>query len=98
MIHRTAQPLLFTQLLSYWSVDSVMSQKDAGFYALAMLGLNFVSIMCQHHNSLFVMRFSMKVKVACSSLLYRKVRFRYIMLLPVYYTYTYIDFIRDTPN
>ncbi|KAJ8734039.1 hypothetical protein PYW07_014590 [Mythimna separata] len=69
---RTAQPLLFSQLLSYWSVDSEMTQREAGFYAFAMLGLNFVSMMCQHHSSLFVMRFSMKVKVACSSLLYRK--------------------------
>ncbi|XP_063890832.1 uncharacterized LOC110383917 [Helicoverpa armigera] len=69
---RTYQPLLFSQLLSYWSVDSEMTQQDAGLYALAMLGLNFVSMMCQHHNTLFVMRFSLKVKVACSSLLYRK--------------------------
>ncbi|CAH0600505.1 unnamed protein product [Chrysodeixis includens] len=69
---RTAQPLVFAELLSYWSVDSTMSTYDAGFYALAMLGLNFISLMCQHHNSLFVVRFGMKVKVACSSLLYRK--------------------------
>nr|ADH16740.1 ABC transporter family C protein ABCC2 [Heliothis virescens] len=69
---RTYQPLLFAQLLTYWSVDSEMTQQDAGLYALAMLGLNFVSMMCQHHNNLFVMRFSLKVKVACSSLLYRK--------------------------
>nr|ADH16744.1 ABC transporter family C protein ABCC2 [Heliothis subflexa] len=69
---RTYQPLLFSQLLTYWSVDSEMTQQDAGLYALAMLGLNFVSMMCQHHSNLFVMRFSLKVKVACSSLLYRK--------------------------
>ncbi|XP_059049414.1 ATP-binding cassette sub-family C member 4-like [Achroia grisella] len=71
-ITRTVQPLLFARLLSYWT-DPVMSRQEAGFYALGMLGINFVSMMCQHHNSLFVMRFSLKVKIACSALLYRKV-------------------------
>ncbi|KAH9634039.1 hypothetical protein HF086_001241 [Spodoptera exigua] len=70
---RTVQPLLFSQLLSYWSVDSDMQQLDAGLYALAMLGINFITMMCTHHNNLFVMRFSMKVKIAASSLLFRKV-------------------------
>ncbi|KAF9419224.1 hypothetical protein HW555_004151 [Spodoptera exigua] len=69
---RTVQPLLFSQLLSYWSVDSDMQQLDAGLYALAMLGINFITMMCTHHNNLFVMRFSMKVKIAASSLLFRK--------------------------
>ncbi|CAH0600504.1 unnamed protein product [Chrysodeixis includens] len=69
---RTVQPLVFAQLLSYWTVDSPITRYDAGFYAFAMLGLNFISMMCQHHNSLFVFRFGMKVKVACSSLLFRK--------------------------
>ncbi|CAG9783021.1 unnamed protein product [Diatraea saccharalis] len=69
---RIGQPMLFAQLLSYWTVDSEMTSFDAGMYALAMLGLNFVTMMCQHHNSLFVMSFSLKIKVACSALLYRK--------------------------
>ncbi|KAG6461030.1 hypothetical protein O3G_MSEX012378 [Manduca sexta] len=68
----TVQPMLFAELLSYWSVDSTMSRYDAGFYALAMLGLNFVAVMCQHHNSLFVARFGMRIKVATSSLIFRK--------------------------
>ncbi|XP_053600748.1 uncharacterized protein LOC128669719 [Plodia interpunctella] len=72
-IARTYQPQVFTQLLSYWSVDSEMDPLDAGLYALAILGLNFVGVMCQHHNSLFVMRFSLRIKIACSALLYRKV-------------------------
>lgn len=66
--------MLFASLLSYWSVDSTMTRLDATYYALAMLGLNFVNMMCQHHNSLFVARFGMRVKVATSSLIYRKVR------------------------
>ncbi|XP_026726078.1 multidrug resistance-associated protein 4-like [Trichoplusia ni] len=71
-VARTTQPLVFAQLLSYWSVERPLSRYDAGFYAFAMLGLNFIALMCQHHNSLFVFRFGMKVKVACSSLLFRK--------------------------
>ncbi|RVE50388.1 hypothetical protein evm_004925 [Chilo suppressalis] len=69
---RIVQPMLFGQLLSFWTVDSQMTSFDAGMYAFAMLGLNFVTMMCQHHNSLFVMSFSLKIKVACSALLYRK--------------------------
>ncbi|XP_037300590.1 LOW QUALITY PROTEIN: multidrug resistance-associated protein 4 [Manduca sexta] len=69
---RTVQPMLFAELLSYWSVDSNMTRYDAGFYALAMLGLNFVALMCQHHNSLFVARFGMRIKVATSSVIFRK--------------------------
>ncbi|XP_013195349.1 ATP-binding cassette sub-family C member 4 [Amyelois transitella] len=70
---RTYQPQMFGQLLTYWSVDSQMSRQSAGLYALAILGLNFLALMCQHHNSLFVMRFSLRIKIACSALLYRKV-------------------------
>ncbi|KAM3966702.1 ATP-binding cassette subfamily C member 4 [Aphomia sociella] len=72
-ISRTVQPLLFSRLLTYWSVDSTLSRQDAGLYALAMLVCNFVTLMCQHHNNLFVMRYSLKLKIACSALLYRKV-------------------------
>ncbi|XP_059049333.1 ATP-binding cassette sub-family C member 4-like [Achroia grisella] len=71
-VSRTVQPLLFGRLLMYWT-DPDMSRQEAGFYALGMLASNFVSMMCQHHNNLFVMRFSLKVKIACSALLYRKV-------------------------
>nr|UEO57356.1 ABCC2 [Conogethes punctiferalis] len=69
---RVAQPIMFAQLLTYWTVDTDLAHFEAGMYALAMLGLNFVTMMCQHHNSLFVMKFSMKVKVASSAILYRK--------------------------
>ncbi|XP_052753897.1 ATP-binding cassette sub-family C member 4-like [Galleria mellonella] len=71
-IARTIQPLLFSRLLSYWT-DPTMTRQEAGLYALGMLGSNFVTMMCQHHNNLFVMRFSLKIKIACSALLYRKV-------------------------
>lgn len=68
--------MLFAELLGYWSVtNDDMTKLDAMYYALGMLGLNFVAMMCQHHNNLFVLRFSMRVKVACSSLLFRKVNY-----------------------
>ncbi|CAK1599799.1 unnamed protein product [Parnassius mnemosyne] len=70
---RTIQPLLFTQLLSYWSADSTISAEEAGYYAIAMISLNFLGVLCQHHNALFVNGFSLRVKVAVSSLIYRKV-------------------------
>nr|UAX26432.1 ATP-binding cassette C subfamily [Galleria mellonella] len=71
-VFRTIQPLLFSRLLSYWTVPT-MTRQEAGLYALGMLGINFITMMCQHHNNLFVMRFSLRIKIACSALLYRKV-------------------------
>ncbi|XP_047534615.1 uncharacterized protein LOC125069235 [Vanessa atalanta] len=72
---RTVQPLLFSELLSYWSANASQSitRQEAGFYAIGMLALNLVGALSQHHNSLFVTRFSLKMKVACSSLIYRKI-------------------------
>ncbi|KAJ2946418.1 hypothetical protein O0L34_g12457 [Tuta absoluta] len=69
---RTLQPVVFSELLNYWVVDSTMSQLEASYYALALILINFTTMMCQHHNSKFTLRFSMKIKVACSALLYRK--------------------------
>ncbi|CAH2099924.1 unnamed protein product [Euphydryas editha] len=72
---RTVQPLLFSELLSYWSANPSQSitQEQAGYYAIGMLALNLVTALSQHHNTLFVNRFSLKMKVACSSLIYRKI-------------------------
>ncbi|XP_046974021.1 uncharacterized protein LOC124540463 [Vanessa cardui] len=72
---RTVQPLLFSELLSYWSANAsqAITRKEAGFYAIGMLALNLIGALSQHHNSLFVTRFSLKMKVAVSSLIYRKI-------------------------
>ncbi|XP_039745503.1 multidrug resistance-associated protein 4-like [Pararge aegeria] len=72
---RTIQPLLFSELLTYWSANPAhtITRREAGFYAIGMLVLNIISAFSHHHNSLFVNRFSLKMKIACSSLIYRKV-------------------------
>ncbi|XP_052747534.1 ATP-binding cassette sub-family C member 4 [Bicyclus anynana] len=74
-VARTIQPLLFTELLTYWSANpaQTITQRDAGLYALGMLVLILIAAFTQHHNNLFVSRFSLKMKIACSSLIYRKV-------------------------
>ncbi|KAI5646233.1 ABC transporter transmembrane region domain-containing protein [Phthorimaea operculella] len=69
---RTIQPLVFAELLNYWVVDTTMTQLEAGLYALALILINFISALCQHHNNKFNQKFAMKIKVACSALLYRK--------------------------
>ncbi|CAK1548558.1 unnamed protein product [Leptosia nina] len=72
-IARTIQPILFTELLTYWSVNASLTQSEAAYYALGMLVCNFVGFLAQHHNTLFVNRFSLKLKVAFSAVIYRKV-------------------------
>lgn len=68
------QPMLFAKLLAFWAVDSKMTRLEAGQFAVAMLGLSFVRMMSQHHHTFFASCFALKMKVACSALLFRKVR------------------------
>ncbi|KAI5634801.1 ABC transporter domain-containing protein [Phthorimaea operculella] len=66
------RPLVFARLLTYWSVDSEMTTTEAGYYALGLISINAVTAMTQHHYNMFTRRFSLKIKVACSALIYRK--------------------------
>ncbi|KAJ2946419.1 hypothetical protein O0L34_g12458 [Tuta absoluta] len=66
------KPLVFAGLLNYWTVDSKMTKMEAGYYALGLVGINSVTAMTQHHYNMFTRRFALRVKVACSALIYRK--------------------------
>ncbi|CAG9783024.1 unnamed protein product [Diatraea saccharalis] len=69
---RTVTPLLFAQLLQYWSVNSTMSRETAVVYAVSMIAANWVGAFFNHHGNLYCQQFGMMLRVATSSLMYRK--------------------------
>nr|UEO57357.1 ABCC3 [Conogethes punctiferalis] len=70
---RTVTPLLFGELLMYWSVNSTMSRETATIYAVSMILANWVAAFLNHHGNLYCQQFGMKLRVAASSLMFRKI-------------------------
>lgn len=70
---RTGTPLLFAQLLNYWQVDSTMTVQTASYYAGGVILANWLAAFCNHHGNLFCQQFGMKLRIATSSLMFRKV-------------------------
>ncbi|GBP41934.1 Probable multidrug resistance-associated protein lethal(2)03659 [Eumeta japonica] len=70
---RMVQPLLFQQLLLFWTHDSQMERLEAIYYAIGMLAVIFFAAFTQHHLMLINQQFGMKVRVAVGSLMYRKI-------------------------
>lgn len=72
-IYRTLTPLLFGELLRFWSVDSDMTRETAAIYAVCMLLANWVAAFSIHQGHLYCQQFGMKLRTATSSLMFRKV-------------------------
>ncbi|CAH0722571.1 unnamed protein product, partial [Brenthis ino] len=70
---RTGSPLLFSGLLHYWSIDSTMTKQTASFYAGGMVLANFLAAFFNHQGNFYCQQFGMKLRIATSSLLFRKI-------------------------
>ncbi|XP_053601473.1 ATP-binding cassette sub-family C member 4-like [Plodia interpunctella] len=70
---RTGTPLLFGQLLQHWSPDSSMDQQTAMYYALGMILSNWMAAFFNHHGGLYCQQFGMKLRIATSTLMFRKI-------------------------
>ncbi|XP_045508072.1 ATP-binding cassette sub-family C member 4-like [Colias croceus] len=70
---RTVTPLLFSELLSYWSVNNTMTTAVASYYAAAMIVANLLAAFCNHHGNYYCQQFGMKLRVAVSTLMFRKI-------------------------
>lgn len=73
---RTATPILFAMLLRYWSVtnpEERMSQQMAAIYALSMIVANVASTFFNHHGHYLSQQFGMKLRIASSTLMFRKI-------------------------
>ncbi|GBP41931.1 hypothetical protein EVAR_31694_1 [Eumeta japonica] len=70
---RTATPLLFSELLTYWSTEETISRETAAYYAAGMIVANWLSAYLNHHGNLYCQQFGMKLRIATSSLMFRKI-------------------------
>ncbi|KOB69136.1 Uncharacterized protein OBRU01_17132 [Operophtera brumata] len=50
---RTATPLLFGQLLQFWSAESTMPRETAMYYAISMILANWLAAYMNHHGNLY---------------------------------------------
>lgn len=73
VVARCYQPILLAKLLGFWHVGSAMTRDEALLYAGGLLVLTELSAFLQHHSVLFSQQIGMKVRVASSSLVYRKI-------------------------
>ncbi|KAM3966701.1 LOW QUALITY PROTEIN: ATP-binding cassette subfamily C member 4-like [Aphomia sociella] len=70
---RTLTPLLYANLLLYWSEDSTINKEKATYYAIGMILFNWVGSLFNHHGNLYCRQFGMKLRIATSSLIFRKI-------------------------
>ncbi|CAG9768692.1 unnamed protein product [Ceutorhynchus assimilis] len=69
---RLSAPLLLNQLLNYYDPDTTMTKTEAYYYAFGLAGCAFVSATFQHTYMLNNFHLGMKIRVATSTLIYRK--------------------------
>ncbi|KAL4709187.1 hypothetical protein ACJJTC_008115 [Scirpophaga incertulas] len=69
---RTFAPLLFAQLLQFWSVNSTMTKETAIMYAVGLFAFNWIGTFCNHHGNLNCQQVGMMCRIATSTLMYRK--------------------------
>ncbi|KAK7872348.1 hypothetical protein R5R35_002792 [Gryllus longicercus] len=73
LVIRIAQPLLLGRLIQYFSEDTEMTLGEAYATAGGMVATVYFLICFQHHYTMGTALIGMRVRVACCSLLYRKV-------------------------
>ncbi|XP_047540734.1 ATP-binding cassette sub-family C member 4-like [Vanessa atalanta] len=70
---RTGAPLLFGSLLEHWSVNSEMTREVASYYAAGLILANLLSAFFNHHGNFYCQQFGMKLRVATSTVMFRKI-------------------------
>lgn len=71
---RIVQPLCLGGLVSYFAPgQTTISKTEAYYYAGGIVACSFVPVAVFHHFILYIFQIGMKIRVACCSLLYKKV-------------------------
>ncbi|XP_066999504.1 ATP-binding cassette sub-family C member 4 [Anabrus simplex] len=73
LVIRIVQPLLLGKLIQYFSEGATMTLNEAYMYAGGMVGTVYFLICFQHHYTMGTAYIGMRIRIACCSLLYRKV-------------------------
>ncbi|XP_058795497.1 ATP-binding cassette subfamily C member 4-like isoform X2 [Phymastichus coffea] len=70
---RVLQPFILGLLIQYFKQDSDVTKEHAYGYASILVLLTFVHSLLKHHIDLGTLEIGMRLRIACSSLIYRKV-------------------------
>ncbi|XP_049854957.1 ATP-binding cassette sub-family C member 4-like [Schistocerca gregaria] len=73
LVVRILVPVFMALLLTYFNPETEVSKDQAYLYAAVLLLSSLLNIFIMHHTSLISQRIGMRIRVACCSLLYRKV-------------------------
>jgi ABC transporter transmembrane region. len=74
-ISRVAQPIFLGKLILYFNKKYEMSKDEAYGYAGALIVATLISIALNHHSFLICQKIGMRIRIACCSIIYRKVSF-----------------------
>ncbi|CAH1980241.1 unnamed protein product [Acanthoscelides obtectus] len=67
------QPLLMARLLSYYDSNAAGEDKNEAYmYAILIVLLLFLSVLCMHVFQMNIMQVGLKLRIACCALIYRK--------------------------
>lgn len=73
IIFRIACPLLLGIMIQYFMPGSRITKPDVFYYAGGLVLAVFLKNCCYHHYTMQTQLIGMRVRIACCSLLYRKV-------------------------
>ncbi|XP_036361692.1 multidrug resistance-associated protein 4 isoform X2 [Octopus sinensis] len=71
-LSRVIQPLLLGKLVSYFTPDSQMTTQQAYLYGMGVVICILLSCLCNHIFFFNVQRLGMQIRIACCSLMYKK--------------------------
>nr|CAD7393055.1 unnamed protein product [Timema cristinae] len=70
---RVAQPLLLGKVIEYFTPNSTMAIEEAYMYGAGMIVNVYLMVIMDHHYNLSAAAVGMRIRIACCSLIYRKV-------------------------
>lgn len=71
--HRVLQPFTLGLLIEYFEPGSQTAKSHAYAFACSLVLLTFLHSLLKHHIDLATLEIGMRLRIACSSLIYRKV-------------------------
>ncbi|XP_029169040.1 probable multidrug resistance-associated protein lethal(2)03659 [Nylanderia fulva] len=73
LILRICQPLLLATLLRYFSSDKKKWNNEVYYNAVGIILLSILDPILLHHSMQHIMHIGLKIKIACTALLYKKI-------------------------